>query len=380
MKPAIQSQHRSHAAPRITTRAGDRGRILYVDSDTARMQRIWKPLTQGGYAVACASEPEAALLALSEDRDIDVIVAHRDLGTATDGPTFLQWTQLTAPYAARIAVVPEGETHAMQWVLASGTAEQVVPSPCRDEDLLRIMERAVERVRTERRIRRALDMRDTRLRALEGQVKQMSRRSETLVAALIRALALKDTETECHSRRVASYARCVGERLGLSGRELIDVELGALLHDVGKIGIPDAILRKPGPLTPDEWVVMRTHPGIGRGLLESIDFLSGAAEIVHQHHERFDGSGYPSRLAGDDICIGARIFSAVDALDVITSERPYKRAQTFEWARGELTRCAGTQFDPEVVEACLSIPVAELREVPVSCADTDQHLPAARLG
>jgi HD-GYP domain-containing protein (c-di-GMP phosphodiesterase class II) len=124
---------------------------------------------------------------------------------------------------------------------------------------------------------------------------------------------------------------------------------------VGKIGVPDFILHKPGPLTPEEWDDMKRHPNIGHDMLREISFLSGAASIVHCHHERFDGKGYPRGLAGDEIPIGARIFTIADAFDAMTSDRPYRKALTPEMAREEVLRHSGTQFDPQVVQAFLLV-------------------------
>jgi HD-GYP domain-containing protein (c-di-GMP phosphodiesterase class II) len=136
-----------------------------------------------------------------------------------------------------------------------------------------------------------------------------------------------------------------------------------LLHDIGKIGIPDAILLKPGPLTPDEWTIMRRHPDIGKRLIEGIPFLRGAVPIVYSHHEKWDGSGYPLALKGEDIPLGARIFSVVDAFDAMTFDRPYSRAVPFEAAKSEIKRCAGTHFDPAVVAAFLQVPETLLDEI-----------------
>ncbi|MCH8949612.1 MAG: HD-GYP domain-containing protein, partial [Chloroflexi bacterium] len=131
------------------------------------------------------------------------------------------------------------------------------------------------------------------------------------------------------------------------------IRRGALLHDVGKIGVPDQILHKPGPLTPEEWDKMKRHPMIGYDMLRDISFLSEAATIVRCHHERFDGKGYPRGLAGDEIPLGARIFSAADAFDAMTSDRTYRKALRPEAARDEIIRHSGTQFDPQVVQAFL---------------------------
>ena len=180
--------------------------------------------------------------------------------------------------------------------------------------------------------------------------------------ALAAALEARDVETKGHSERVVAYCLLLGKQMGLVDRELITLEHGALLHDIGKIGVPDAILLKRGALTEDEWSYMRRHVEYGAQILRGIDFLEGATMIVAQHHERFDGSGYPSRMEGDLICLGARIFAVADAVDAITSDRPYRASRPFEAAAEELLRCSGTHFDPEIVKAFTSVSIDTWRE------------------
>jgi diguanylate cyclase (GGDEF)-like protein/putative nucleotidyltransferase with HDIG domain len=175
------------------------------------------------------------------------------------------------------------------------------------------------------------------------------------VKALAAAVDARDPYTRSHSARVSALARTVGEELELTSDELRRVMIGALLHDIGKIGIPDAILNKPGPLTQDEWVLMRTHPAVGASILAAVEPLRDLVPIVRTHHERYDGNGYPERLAGDAIPIEAHIVAAADAFEVIVSRRAYKQAQTVEFACAELERCRGTQFHPRVVDAFLAV-------------------------
>jgi len=177
---------------------------------------------------------------------------------------------------------------------------------------------------------------------------------ETL-QALAAALDLRDNDTAGHSRRVMEYTLRIAKGVGCSKLQLNNIARGALLHDIGKIGMPDAILMKPGPLTDKERSVMDTHVGVGYSFLNHIGFLAGAAEIVLTHHERFDGTGYPQGLCREEIPLGARIFAVADTLDAITSDRPYRPARTFAVAREEIIRESGKQFDPEVVSAFLAI-------------------------
>lgn len=178
---------------------------------------------------------------------------------------------------------------------------------------------------------------------------------DNVLEGLIAALDLRDTETEVHSWRVAEYSLVLATRAGLGWASLTDIERGALLHDIGKIGISDAILRKPGPLEENEWEEMRKHPQLGYEMIVGIDFLRGASEIVLTHHERWDGGGYPHGLSGEDIPIGARIFALADTIHAITTDRPYRAASSFEDALRELGRQRGTQFDPNLVDVALQI-------------------------
>jgi putative nucleotidyltransferase with HDIG domain len=178
---------------------------------------------------------------------------------------------------------------------------------------------------------------------------------EQTLEALVTALDARERETEQHTRRVVLYAMALATKMGLSDEELIEIRRGALMHDIGKIWVPDAILQKPGPLTEQEWAVMRRHPEEGLRILQGIVFFEGAVDIVGSSHEHYDGSGYPRGLVGEQIPLGARIFAVADALDAITSNRPYRKAQPFRAAYDEILRCRGTQFDPKVVDAFRSI-------------------------
>lgn len=181
---------------------------------------------------------------------------------------------------------------------------------------------------------------------------------KTTYLETIRSLAFvveaKDAYTGQHLERCRAYGVALMVELGVAG-DHPDAEYGFLLHDTGKIGVPERILSKPGPLTAAEWRVMRTHPVIGYQILQNIPHMTTAAEIVRCHHEMFDGSGYPARLAGEEIPLPARAFSIVDAFDAMTTDRPYRAALGTDHAAAELARMAGTQFDPEVVEVFLPL-------------------------
>lgn len=188
------------------------------------------------------------------------------------------------------------------------------------------------------------------------------------VGAIVTAADARDQETTGHSFRVALYAVELARALGIRGEELKAIEWGALLHDVGKMVVPDDILRKSSPLTEDEWLIMKQHPSWGYEMLAEVRFLqSSALDLIYSHHEQWDGSGYPRGLAGEEIPLGARIFAVVDTYDAITSDRPYRRARAHAVAVTELLRVSRQQLDPRVVSAFCEIPEVELRRLRQLC-------------
>jgi HD-GYP domain-containing protein (c-di-GMP phosphodiesterase class II) len=178
---------------------------------------------------------------------------------------------------------------------------------------------------------------------------------EALVLGLNHLLDLKDIETGRHSMRLAGWARRIAVQLGLEEQTLADVEMASLLHDVGKVGVPDRVLRKRGPLRPVDRRAIEKHPEYGWGVLRVFPGLQDVALFVLHHHERIDGRGYPGRLAGDDIPLGSRIVAVVDTFDAMTSSRPYRRALTVREALRRLNAGAGTQFDPTIVRCFASL-------------------------
>jgi len=218
-------------------------------------------------------------------------------------------------------------------------------------------------------IKQYVDKTSRHVATLKGKNEQLERANREILAmsmrlretydatleALAAALDARDRDTGGHSSRVTVYtmemARCLSIRK--DSADWADIERASLLHDVGKIGVPDSILNKPGPLTAEEWQEMRKHPAIGYEMLKDVEFLAAAAEIVYSHHERYDGKGYPKGLKGDEIPLGSRIFAVADAFDAMTSDRPYRRALDWRKAREEILTNSGVQFDPKVVKAFL---------------------------
>jgi len=232
--------------------------------------------------------------------------------------------------------------------------------PFEREQLLATVRRALENRRLKlenRKYQTELEsLVAARTEQLRKAVADLERSYGMTLEVLGGALDMKDAETEGHSRRVTAFTMAIARQMGLSRDQIDVIARGAFLHDIGKMAIPDAILRKPGPLEPNEVAIMREHCYRGYQMLKKIPFLTEAAEIVYSHQERYDGTGYPRGLKGDQIPLGARLFSVADTLDAITSDRPYRPAQSLTAAREEIERWSGRQFDPEVVKTFLSMP------------------------
>jgi putative nucleotidyltransferase with HDIG domain len=186
---------------------------------------------------------------------------------------------------------------------------------------------------------------------LEGIVDNIETSYLVTLEALVSAIDAREHEVGNHSLRVTQFAMIIGRAFGTTGRDLADLYCGALLHDIGKIGVPDTVLLKKGPFTDDERMIMRNHPEIGHGIISRIGYFARAAEIIRAHHEHFDGTGYPRGLKSAEIPLGARIFAAADALDALTVKRPYHEAVAFDEARENILRGSEKEFDPAVIDA-----------------------------
>jgi putative nucleotidyltransferase with HDIG domain len=236
---------------------------------------------------------------------------------------------------------------------------------------LRHVEAAVSRALEHHELRAAKRRYETRLEemveertaALHHALSSLEDAYRTTLKALTAALETRDSETHGHSERVVSFSLRLGREMGLNRDAMRALEFGALLHDIGKIGVPDAILRKPAKLTSEEWTKMRLHPLLGQQILRGIEFLEGAAHVVAQHHEKWDGSGYPMGLRSTEIDLNARIFAVADAFDVMTSDRVYRAGRSYDVAAAELDEYAAKQFDADVVAAFHRVPREEWDEM-----------------
>jgi len=194
-------------------------------------------------------------------------------------------------------------------------------------------------------------------------LQELANANEETLLGLVSALDLREHNTRLHSQRVREYTELLARRFGVDEKSRREIGFGALLHDVGKIATPDQILLKPDKLTDEEWQEMRKHPDAGYHIVQRIGFLKEAAEIVHAHHERYDGNGYPRGLKGNEIPLGARLFMVADVYDALTSQRPYKAPLSHEESTAEIAKHAESQFDPAVVATFMAIPAEELQMI-----------------
>jgi putative nucleotidyltransferase with HDIG domain len=348
----------------MTELAPDATRILIVDDDAAVRDVITVLLREEGYVCTTVASAEAAL---DEARKTDYPLVISDVRMpARDGFWLLEQMREASPDTAVIMLTAYGDTEAAVECLRNGAADYLLKPP-KVTELIRAIERALGRRRLELargRYRRSLENRVKEKTAeLSRTLHDLESTYSQTLWTLVAALDAREHETSDHSQRVVRYTLAIARRVGLPETALPDVGRGALLHDIGKIGVPDAILLKPGKLTPEEWTEMRKHPQIGFNILKSVDFLQVPAEMVLCHQERFDGGGYPRGLSGEAIPLSARIFAIADCFDAMTSDRPYRKRTSTENARKEILRCAGTQFDPRAADAFLSLGEDELQEL-----------------
>ncbi|HEY4698028.1 MAG TPA: HD-GYP domain-containing protein [Gallionella sp.] len=211
---------------------------------------------------------------------------------------------------------------------------------------------------------------------MNAETDVLERADAAFAEALAEALDIREHETGDHSKRVACHTLVLARRFTADANQLRQIYWGALLHDIGKIGIADAILLKQGTLNEAEWLEMRTHPEKGHRIVAQIPGMEQAAEIVLSHEERFDGTGYPRGLKGEQISLGARLFALIDTLDAMTSDRSYRKALSFDQARAEIVKMSGTQFDPVAVQAFLAEEAALREMVEAKCMQTsDTSIP-----
>jgi len=333
-------------------------RILVVDDEEPIREIISSMLNAAGYKTRQACSGMEALAILSSAGEFELLLS--DLMMAElDGIALLERSKEKYPDMPVIMVTAVHDISVALAAIRNGAYDYLL-KPFEREQLLAMVRRALEHRRLKLENRAYQSNLESLVAARTEQLRQamtdLERSYDITLEALGDALDLKDAETEGHSKRVTAFTIAIARAMGLSGDKIRVIARGAFLHDIGKMAIPDHILRKPGALTMEETQIMREHCFRGYQMLKKIPFLAEASEIVYAHQERYDGSGYPRGLKGKEIPLGARIFSVADTLDAITSDRPYRAAQTINAARDEVERFSGKQFDPDVVQIFLQMP------------------------
>ena len=343
--------------PADESRTRRAARVLVVDDETHVRTMIGASLEREGYDIQLACSGREAIDLLEKDT-FDLVLT--DLVMQDGNGIFLldripgrlpnlPVVMVTAVHDIGVAI-DAMRRGAYDYLLKPFEREQLVGTVVRALEHRQALQETQNYQQSLEQVVRA------RTEMLRQAMEDLEHSYDITLEALGDALDLKDSETEGHSKRVTAYTIALARAMGLSPAEIKVIARGAFLHDIGKMAIPDEILRKPAALSADEEDIMREHCTRGFHILRKIPFLAEAAEIVCSHQEHYDGSGYPNALKGGEIPIGARIFAVADTLDAITSDRPYRRARGFDAARQEILRCSGTQFDPSVVEVFLKIP------------------------
>ncbi len=333
-------------------------RILVVDDEEPIREIVSMMLTSAGYACKQASSGIEALAVLSFGEEFELMLS--DLMMADlDGLGLLERAKEKYPDMPVVMVTAVHDISVALEAIRKGAYDYVL-KPFEREILLATVSRALENRRLKmENLNYQMNLEslvEARTDQLQAALANLKRSYDITLEVLGEALDYKDRETEGHSKRVTAYTMAIASRMGIPKEQIETIARGAFLHDIGKMAIPDNILNKPGKLTPEEVLVMREHCHKGYKLVQKIPVLQEAAEIVYSHQERFDGTGYPRGLKGEQIPLGSRIFSVADTLDAITSDRPYRPAQTLQAARKEIETWSGRQFDPKVVEVFLEMP------------------------
>ncbi len=340
------------------------GRVLVVDDEPAVCSVLNEVLDREGYNCRSCTSGEEALQLLAQE-PFDVVITDLYM-PGLSGMSVIEQGSRVRPGSAFLMATGEADARVGVEAMKHGAVDYLV-KPFQMAALVASVRRAQERKlkdiesrEQDEHFRHLVVKRSTQLRQALERIERSQDETLDTLAVLLDA---RDNETAGHGQRVCLYTVEIAKVMRTPRGTIKELARGALLHDIGKIGIPDAILLKPGKLTAEETAVMRTHVKIGCDLLRRLDRLAASAEIVLTHHERFDGLGYPRGLKGSQIPLGARIFAVADTLDAMTTDRPYRRAGSFEDAFAEIRAQSGRQFDPEVVEAFFSIPACVWEEI-----------------
>jgi putative nucleotidyltransferase with HDIG domain len=333
-------------------------RILIVDDEKGTHNIITSMLVAANFECREAAGGIEALTMLASGEDFDLMFTDFKLADL-DGIGLLEHTANEYPDMPVVIVTGLKDISAAFAAIRKGAYDYVM-KPVEREQSLAVVRRALEYRRLKLQTRAYQTNLEALVTARTHQLRQtistLERSYDITLESLGDALALKDANTAEHSRRVTAFAVGMARAMGLPKDEIVVIARGAFLHDIGKLATPEGILRKPNALTPDEMAIMRDYCFRGYEMLKKIPFVAGAAEIVYSHQEFYDGTGYPRGLKGEQIPLGARLVAVANTLDAITSNQPYRAAQSSRAAREEIQRCSGRQFDPEIVRIFLDMP------------------------
>ncbi len=346
-------------------------RILVVDDELSVREILAEGLEAFGFETRMAADADEAMEMLKKER-FHLLLTDIDM-PGRSGIDLMNGAQAKFPDLDVVMVTGVVDAKTAIRSIREGASDYLT-KPFNLEEVQIVVDRTLEKRRLivenrsyQEHLEDLVELRTGELvekhREVERLYDDLQDSYESSLQALVTALDFRDNETQGHSYRVVEYAVMVAAVMGIVEPELTWIRRGAILHDVGKIGTPDAILKKPGKLDAEEWKEMKRHPEMGFRMLQHIRFLEPALDIVMNHQERFDGTGYPRGLKGEDIPLGARIFAVVDTFDAMTSDRPYRKALTIDDARNEIEEWSGRQFDPSVAAAFLSLPADSWREV-----------------
>ena len=333
-------------------------RILIVDDEDPIREVVSSMLSSSGFICTQSQSGREALALLQSGEEFELMLSDMMM-PGMDGEALLAATKERFPDIPVVMITAVHDISIALNAIRNGAYDYLL-KPFAREQLLATVRRALENRRLKIENRKYQTELESLVTARTEQVRQalasLERSYDITLEALGNALDLKDAETEGHSKRVTAFTIAIARAMGISGDQIRVIARGAFLHDIGKMAIPDAILRKPGALDAEETAIMREHCFRGYQILRRIPFLTEASEIVYSHQEKYDGTGYPRGLKGDEIPLGARIFSVADTLDAMTSDRPYRAKLPLSVAREEIHRWAGRQFDPQVVKIFLEMP------------------------
>lgn len=351
-------------------------RVLAVDDDPSACKLLSIILGTPPFLCSTVCSGEQALETLKLGR-YEAVVSDLNM-PGMNGLELLTQLRRRYPHMAFLVTTGVDDVDVGVRAMRCGADDYLV-KPLRENVVVASLERALHKRRLEQQVenyRQHLEeMVAERTAQLQGALQQIERGYEGTLQALGAAMDLRDHETAGHSQRVCRYSLEIARAMGWSDKMLGSLARGACLHDIGKLGVRDGILLKPGPLTAEERKVMQQHPQIGYDLVKDIPFLADAAEIILSHHERYDGAGYPRGLQREEILPSARIFAVADTLDAITSDRPYRRASSFNAAFETIRNLSGTQFDPKVVSVFLNIPEETWRTIARNQRQADGQSP-----